>query len=340
MDLTIADEDFEKQFWFIDFRFAFSPAVSKLSEALKARLEGCVNNVLAEQGLVGAYDFLHDYTLTAKINEIKRQANKLARSSWTGTLAVEPLHRALAIQYWTQRAPPSAPKSWVLIAVNSGTKVDGQPDSRFPSRLVAKWYRNNKVVEGVEVPFDAESLSAENLLKTVVGLHISHLLTGIHEKLQLSPRYKKREAGIHLNVQGDNPSAYFIQTQVGYNGRISLLVEPTTGFFAIKPQSRFAVQYEHTLNHSKKPADDVASHGATCLENLRCALMEDTISRTGMCAGWILQKAPVTNDTLQTAIRYKGWTRTIWIRREGWSPQWSVAVLLGLGGDQWWIVEA
>lgn len=336
VDLTIADEDFEKQFWFIDFRFSFKPSPSSLPDTLRSFLEGCVNEALEKDGLEGCYQFLHEFVLTFKINEIKRQAIQLSRSSWTGTLAIEPLNRALAIQYWTSRTQPTSPKSWILLAIHNRPKQNGGADNKSSSYLVPKWYRDNKEVQDVSIPMDTDDLSAESLLRTVVGLHIEFLLTSIHEKLQAAPRFKNREAGMALHIDKSDPTASYIETQVGFSAKVSLLMEPTTGFFAVKPHSKFAVHYEHQLNNGKSPADD----GMTCLENVRCGVTEDQINRRGVCMGWHTRKPRVRNEVLRAALKIREWTRTIWLQKEGWGQDWYVAVLLGLGGDEWWVVQA
>lgn len=335
VDLTIADEDFEKQFWFIDFRFAFEPAASSIPDGLKNYLEGQVNDILSKDGLLGCYQFLHELVLTHKLNELKRQAIQLSRGSWTGTLKVEPLNRALAIQYWTSRAQLGSPKSWILIAVNSGRKPNGQPDPKSSSHLMAKWYRDNKEVKDANISFDTDNLSAETLLKTVIGRHVEFLLGSIHSRLQAFPRFQNRDAAMILNISHDDPATSFLSMQVGYKDSASLLVEPTTGVFAVKPHSKFTIQHEHLLNNGKNPADD----GATCLENVRCGVMEDELIRRGSTTGWNTKKSPLSKDELRSLTNTREWTKAIWLQRTGWDPNWFVMAMLSPSGDAWWLVD-
>ncbi|KAF5023154.1 hypothetical protein F66182_4787 [Fusarium sp. NRRL 66182] len=335
VDLTIADEDFEKQFWFIDFRFAFKPSASSIPETLKNYLEGHVNNILSKDGLLGCYQFLHELVLTHKLNELRRQAIQLSKGSWTGTLKVEQLNRALAIQYWTSRTQPGSPKSWVLIAVGSGRKMNGHPNPKSSSYLTAKWYRDNKEVRDAVIPFDTENLSAEALLKTVVGRHIDFLLGSIHNTLQACPRFRNREAAMALRASQPDPAASSLTMQVGYKDSASLLIEPTTGVFAVKPNSKFTIQHEHQLNNGKNPAED----GAACLENVRCGVMEDELNRRGSPMGWIIKKCPLTQDELKSVTKTRHWTKTIWLQRVGWEANWFVMVLLSPSGDEWWLLE-
>ncbi|OAA63959.1 glucose-6-phosphate dehydrogenase [Cordyceps fumosorosea ARSEF 2679] len=333
VDLTIADEDPDKQFWFIDFRYAFTPSALSLSEGLRRHMEIYVNDALARNGLTGCYQFLHEMVLTAKITELKSQALRLSRTSWHGTLVVEQLNRGLAIQYWSSRAPTT--KSWLLIAVNSGKK-NGKMDAGSPSNLVAKWYRDNQEVKDVQLAFDVGDLSVESLLKEVIGRHIGYILRNIRDKLLEAPRFKHHEAAMTLRISNKNPGDCILTMQVSRTNTTSLLVEPTTGIFAVKPQSKFSIQYEHQLNSGKNTADD----GVTCLESVRCAIVEDELLRRGSAAGWQTQKSPLSLEETKSVTKLRDWTRTIWMRREGWGETWYVVIFLGLGGDQWWLLEA
>ncbi|KAM0248045.1 hypothetical protein ACHAQJ_009606 [Trichoderma viride] len=335
VDLTIADEDFEKQFWFIDFRFAFRPAALSLPDTLRAYLENCVNEALAKDGLAGCYQFLHEFVLTAKINELKRQALQLSRTSWTGTLAVEPLNRALAIQYWTSRSPATGLKNWIIVAVNSGRKQGGRPDPKASSFLVAKWYRDSKEVKDVDIKVNVENLSAESLLKDIVGRHIEFILSNIHSGLLATPRLKNRDTGVVLNVSKTDPIASCLTLQVGYGGTVSLLIEPTSGAFAMKPHSKFSIQPELQLNNGRNPVED----GVNFLEHLRCAIIEDELGRMGTARGWSVRKAPVNVDELRAITKMRKWSRTIWLQNGGWGSAWFVVVILSLDGDEWWLLE-
>ncbi|KAL7790425.1 mediator complex subunit MED14 domain-containing protein [Trichoderma ceciliae] len=335
VDLTIADEDPEKQFWFIDFRFAFRPAALSLPESLRTYLENCVNEALAKEGLAGCYQFLHEFVLTAKINELKRQALQLSRTSWTGTLTVEALNRALAIQYWTPRSPATGLKNWIIVAVNSGRKKGGRPDPKASSFLVAKWFRESKEVKEVEIEVNVENLSAESLLKDIVGRHIEFILTNIHCGLLAAPRVRNRETGVMLTISKIDPIASCLTLQVGYGSTVSLLIEPTSGAFAMKPHSKFSIQPELQLNNGKNPAED----GVNFLEHLRCAIIEDELGRMGTARGWSVRRAPINVDELRSITKMRKWSRTLWLQHGGWGPAWFVVVILSLDGDEWWLLE-
>lgn len=335
VELTIADEDFEKQFWFIDFRYSFGPSAATIPDSLRTYLEACVNDVLSKDGLAGCYKFLHEFVLTSKINELKRQALELSKTSWSGTLVVEPLNRALAIQYWSSRTAATGHKNWVLIAIDSGKKPNAPVDAKSSSRLIAKWYRDNKEVKDAELNLDVENLSAEALLKDAVGKHIEFILTSIRDKLLDAPRFKRREASMSLHIDKTDPAACSLTTEVGPTEQTSLIMEPTTGVFAVKPQSKFSVQYEMQLNNGKGLAED----GVSCLENIRCSIVEDALNRRGTAMGWFTEKPPLSQEEFRSVTKVREWARTVWISKQGWGTMWHVAVILGLSGDEWWLME-
>ncbi|KAG6040375.1 hypothetical protein E4U41_000696 [Claviceps citrina] len=336
VDLTIADEDFEKQFWFIDFRYGFKPAPTRLSDSLRSYLESCVNEILGRESLEGCYQFLHEFVLTTKIQELRRQAVQLSRGSWTGTLNVEPLNRALAIQYWTSRSATTGSKSWVLIAANSNRRRDGKEDVKPSSQLVAKWYRDGKEVQEAAPELDLDKLSVESLLTNVIAQHVEHILGKIHSRLLTAGRFQKQEAGLVLRTSRTDPASSVLTMQVGCSEKLSLLIEPLTGAFAMKPQSKFSIQLEHQLNNSKSPTED----GINCLEQVRCAILEDEIYRRSMSMGWNIRKAAITAEELRSVTKIRDWSRVIWLRRDGWDLSWCVAVVFSLGGDEWWLLES
>ncbi|KAK2030697.1 mediator complex subunit MED14 [Colletotrichum zoysiae] len=336
VDLTIADEDFTKQFWFIDFRFAFSPSSSKLSDALVSYLELKVNEILGQDGLEGCYRFLHEFVLTHKINELRRQALELSRSTWTGTLIVEPLNRALALQYWTARYGPNGPKSWVMVAVNSAKKTNGQTDPKHSSRLVARWYRDNKEVRDVFLPFDVDNLCAEDLLKTAVARHVEHILSCIHTKLLSYPRFVKKESSMTLKVSRTQPMESSLSMQLGSRDNVTLIIQPVTGFAAIKPHTKYSLNGETRLNYGgKDPAED----GVTCLENIRWGYVIEEFNRRGRSVGWRVCKSPIGNEDIKQIIRTREAFQTIFLQRRGLGQEWFVMVSLSLSGDEWWLLE-
>lgn len=335
VDLTISKED-DEQFWFIDFRFAFSPSTSKLSEALMELLEAHVNDALLKDGLLGCYRFLHEFVLTHKINELKRQAIELNRGTWTNSLVVEPLNRALAIQYWNGRYPPAAPKSWIMIAINSGRRPNGAATPQITSHLTVRWYRDGKEMKDVELPFDTETLSAETLLKTAIARHVEYILSTIHSKLLVAPRFVKRESAMALRISRTEPIESALTMQLGCYEEVKLTIEPVTGFFALQPHTRSAMQGEHRLNHGgKDPAED----GVSCLELIRKVYLQEEVNRRGKCLGWTTVNNPLPADDIKQMVRSGESFYPVFFHRKGWRSDWFLMMTLSLSGDEWWLFE-
>ncbi len=336
VDLTIADEDPEKQMWFIDFRFLCSPAPRELSEWLRAYLELAVNEKLATEGLMGCYKFLHEYVLTHKIRELTRQATELRRARWSETLKVEQLNRAMAIQYWVQRYPPTGPKSWIIIGVHSGKKPDAAPHPKFTSRLSLRWFRDNKEVKDFDMPIDIENLSAEKILLAVIAKHTEHILSTIYAKLASKPRFANRQASVRLSISEDDPAQSFLRMQLTHSFHVTARIDPITGYVSFGPHSRIVATAETHLNNSgKDPAED----GVNILDSLRCTYASDELNRRGRSFGWNVTRTPVRPEDVRQVVNMRDNYQVVWFKRQGWDPRWQVMASLSLSGDRWWLIE-
>lgn len=349
VDLTIADEDFDKQYWFLDFRFTFTPAPEEITEAMRNFLDVKVNDILATEGLSGCYSFLHEFTLTHKITEIRRQARELAKTRWVGSLMVEPLNRALSIQYWLPR-PVAAPqtglqnsgpqaglKSWFIVGVHSGRKTGAvHEDPAATSYLSVRWFRDGKEVKDVDFSLDTADISAEKILKMIVGRHIEHVLRSIYNKLASFPRYKNREAPLQLSISKEEPSESQIVMQLSQKQTLVVKIDPMTGLFAVSPVARAVSACERALNTSRRnPAED----GYNLLERARWHYSMEELTRHGRSLGWEAQPLRVRPEELRPFIKTRDMYQPLWIRHMGWNPDWYVLVTMGLAGDRWWLVQ-
>ncbi|KAI1765322.1 MED14-domain-containing protein [Hypoxylon sp. FL1150] len=336
VDLTIADEDFEKQFWFIDFRFAFTPAPAELSDALRMYLEGKVNEALEKDGLNGCFTYLHEFVLTHKISEYMRQALELSRGRWVDTLKIERLNRAMSIQYWVGRYPPEGPRSWIILGVHSGRKANTAEDPKSCSHLTLRWFKDNKEVMDADIPLNEADISTEDLLNRVIARHVNHILFSIYSKLKLNGRYIKREAGLVLDVHKDDPTQSSLKMQLGYGYHMTVGISSATGMFSMSPQTNITWLREQRLNwNSKDPVPD----GLSTLEGIRCQYFADEIKRRGKGAGWFISKAPAKMDTIKESLKLRELGQLLWLRRNGWTDQWYIMVNLSLSGDKWWLME-
>ncbi|KAL1872299.1 hypothetical protein VTK73DRAFT_1648 [Phialemonium thermophilum] len=339
VDLTIADEDFTKQFWFIDFRFLFSPAPAELSDALRAFLEVKVNEALASDGLSGCYKFLHEFVLTHKITEFARQAVELSRGRWTETLKVERLNRSMAIQYWTTRPNPAL-KSWIILGVHSGKVPQGSLSAKATSCLSLRWFRDNKEVKDHHISFDVNEIATEALLKTIIARHTAHILSSIHKKLLSYPRYSNRESSLSLELSESEPTLSRLTMRLSHADSLTIRIDSTTGSFCLSPPSRIVLTAERNINLSPKdPVDD----GFLIIEKTRCYSASEELVRRGKSMGWIShpssQPPPVRPEELKPLVGIREAFHTVWLRRQGWRAEWFVLVTMSLAGDRWWLVE-
>lgn len=336
VDLTIADEDPEKQFWFIDFRFLFTPSVSSLADHMRFALESKVNAILEKDGLAGCYHFLHELALTHKISELRRQAYELARSRWIDTLKVESLHRALSIQYWVDRYGKDGPKSWIILGVVSGKKKGGMHDEKETSRIGIRWFRDSKEVKDVEIPLELTNLSAEELLRSVINLHVAHILESMYKNLKAKPLFANRDLALSFRRSTEGAGEPELRVQLTSQYEIGVLVEFISGKFAISPASRLASQAETRLNSQTV---DPASNGHGFIENLHCVLVsEDTVSRA-FTVGWLPVRNPgLPQDELKPFLP-RDTLQLSWFRKYGWHPDWFLAFSSGMSGERWWLIE-
>ncbi|ROV97617.1 hypothetical protein VSDG_04624 [Cytospora chrysosperma] len=342
VDLTIADEDFEKQFWFINFRFNFSPAPKDLPEALMAFVEMKVNDVLGNDGLRGCYEFLHEFVLTHKINELRRQALVLSRGRWIENVKVERLNRALSIQYWTNRflASDLKPvKSWIIVGINSGKTPprDSSPGTKPTSYLTLRWFRDGKEIKDVDVLVDSEEISAEVLLKRIIARHVEHILSSMYAKLLSKPRFEKRQASISLSINSEEPSESALVIQLTHSQNLTIRLNTTNGLFNMQPAARSLISRgEVFLNQRcKNPIED----GVVQIESIRWQSEFDEIVRRGKGSGWHMSRRPVNSDEVKRLHPSREHCQTLWLKREGWGPAWYLVVCLSLAGDTWWLVE-
>ena len=336
VDLTIGDEDPEGRFWFIDFRFLFSPALFDMPAYLRYQVESIVNGVLPKDGLSGCYKILHEMVLTHKISEFRRQAVELAGGKWIEGVRVELLNRALSIQYWLDRFGKKGPKSWIILGVHSGRRKNGAPDPKETSRLFIRWFRDSKEVKDVNLQFDTVNISAESLLKAVIAKHVNHILTSTYEQLRAKPLFATHEASVSLSTSSDEPAESVLKVQVSSQEHVSITIEPVTGRFIFSPASPLITKTEHDLNFtSKEPAKDTYGH----IENLRCFAVSADIIRHGSSLGWLKTLNPgFATDDLRSIVG-KHTAQITWLTRMGWSKDWFVAVGLGMSGEQWWLFE-
>lgn len=337
IDLTIADEDPEAQFWFIDFRFMFRPSVATLAPQIRYHIESKVNEALAKDGLAGCYKYLHEIVLTHKISEFRKQAIDLARAKWIETLKVEALNRALSVQYWLDRYGPKGPRSWIILGVHSGKRKDSRPDPKATSRLFIRWFRDSKEVPDVDAQFDTVNITTQSLLKTIIAKHVSHTLTSIHDSLAAKPLYANRELALSLTISLTEPAESELKVQLTNEQYLTVKMEPISGRFVFSPASRLVTEWENRLNgRSINPAQE----GHTFIESLRGLLLAEEIFNRSLSVGWVRINNPgLKPEVLQPFLPKGPLPQILFFRRPGWVEDWCIAVIMAPTGEQWWLFE-
>ncbi|KAK0729078.1 mediator complex subunit MED14-domain-containing protein [Apiosordaria backusii] len=341
VDLTIGDDDFEKQLWFIDLRFLFHPTPPELSEHARLVAEMKVNNALGADGLLGAYNYLHDLTLTAKIGEFTRQARHLRAGRWADCLKVERLNRAVAVHYWANRPHSKGSKSWIILGVNSSKGEDGRPDPRYPSYITLRWFRDSVEVKDFDITFDVDDISMESLLETVISRHIEHMLCSMYNKLASKPRFTQKQGRLTLSGSRKASGDFSLKMQVLDDKEVTVGMDLYTGAFTLQPQSPMAADVQRRLNTFTQPAEE----GAGVLELLRCHYTTTALMSRAKSIRWMVSaRSPLSMDEMKSIV-YSGPPsvrepfQTVWLKKIGWNPQWFIFMSMSLGGDQWWLVE-
>lgn len=358
LDLTIADEDPAAQFWFIDFRFIFAPLAGEVHEVLRNAVEGRINAALEKHGLTGAYNFMHELTLTHKLSLIRQQAVNLSRSKWMNNLKVEGLHRALSIQYWVERfGPGNRPFDWVVLGVHSGRPKDGKYDPKATSYINMRWWRNKQEVEQVDVTMDLDNISAEDLVKEIIRRHSLCILQDIHDVLLTKPLYRDEKLALSLSQHNKETEDIHIKVEltvrtddlVDDGDIIKIRIEPISGRFAISGSSRTISHAESRMNRlvkdtgwteqNKKLRMRTPVELAKEVELLRCAVASERIISRAIASGWRHTGSPGLGEQDLQPILPKDTLQVSWLQRPGWLPTWSVAFTSSMSGERFWLLQ-
>lgn len=340
LDLTIADEDPEKQFWFIDFRFDFTPTIDEISAYHRSAIENKVNDVLSREGLVGCYKVLHEMVLTLKINDFKRQAQELAVGNWTGSLRPEPLNRSLSLAYWQERYKTGGKQSWIILGVHSGKRSDGRIDPNSTSRLFVRWFRDGQEVKDDKIIFDTSNLSIEGLLTTVIAEHINFVLASLHKRLLEKPLFAAGDATASL-ITSDEPSDARLRVELWNREHLDFTLNPVTGRVSLGPTTSLYAQLESVFYKDLKNPFD---HGLDLIEQARCLTVMKEMTNHSWSMGWLLpfmrNNGPEVTDGGLKVVLSKNHSYFTWSRRSGWRRNWYLVFGFGFSGEKCWLLEA
>lgn len=323
VDLSVGDESPDSQLYVIDVRILFEPAIRPIPPAVFRELEARGNQVLAQNGLEGIYDFLHDYFLTSKIMILYRQASEMLGGRWTENLKIQQHRRTLVIQYWPHKP---GEKSWIEVGVKRGV-------NNGPSRLGVRWMRDGIEMKDVEVPLDVANLSASTLIKTVIAMHTKYILETLRSKLFNLPLL----AAPGIVTLATHPTESFecyLSIQVTPSRELKVLIEPVTGRYALQKQSERAAKFEYEMNSNSR---GTSPHDL--LLRYKCIAMQDEVEHRARSMGWeILKSLIIRPEELKREFPANSRHR-LYMRRKGWCKNWIITFVQQDTGESWWVTE-
>ncbi|RAL05041.1 mediator of RNA polymerase II transcription subunit 14 [Aspergillus ibericus CBS 121593] len=330
LDLSIGEEDEASQFFFVDIRFLFFPSPSVPKGRFLNELEIKINDVLQNSGLTGCFEILHNLVLTNKVNILFKQAAELARSSWSDVLRVELLHRTLVVQYWILK--PGA-KSWLEIGIKGGFCRPSSGSSGLPS-LGLRWMRDGNEVSCENIDFDAENLSMESLLRSVIALHVSHVLSSAYSSIRHSSLYSIGHLSLRAQLTRTEPGDCLLDVQLTETKYLRVSIEPMSGISILSTTPSVSERFDGDRNLEKSSADDIVSRVA----RLRCnAAIEEIESKVKMLGfeplnprAWKIDFRKIFPSNI---LRFACFSHHLWERN------WIVAATSSMDGDSWWVVQ-
>lgn len=334
LDLSIAEEDPSSQLYFIDFRFAFSPAVAEIPEGrLRDEIEGRSNDLLKRDGLAACFDFLHDMVLTYKLTTLKNQALEMAKGLWSENLRVEAVHRSLVVQYWLNR--PGG-KNWMEIGIKrqrEKTAAHGFGRQNVPY-IALRWFRSGKLVTDTHIDVEVGTLSLQKTLKQVIAAHTTKLLQEVAVRLGDGYLYSERLLKLKHSGSKLEPSDAFLLVQFTTSKAIKIIQNPVTGKLSLLPASPLHNRAEQGLNALPNPGVEAPLR----LANLRCTVAQEEVETFALGLGW--EKVNFLDPGQEATRRHfpRDTSKFGFFRRSTWDS-WVLAFTTSLSGDSWWIVE-
>ncbi|KAL8797815.1 MAG: hypothetical protein Q9195_000167 [Heterodermia aff. obscurata] len=335
VDLAIADEDPKSQFYFLDFRFLFSPVnpVIPLGR-LRDELESKLNEILRVEGLGGCYNFLHNLVLTHKLSVLRNQAFEMVRGSWSDQVKVEAIHRSLVVQYWLQR-PGS--KNWIEIGIKRGRNRSSK-ESEFGQdnlEIGLRWFRAGKEMKDTKVDLGLDNLSLTGILKRIIGMHTTYILTETAAKLREESLYRERLLKLKQSYSTTEPNNISLLVQLTRSKAIKITQEPITGRFAILPPGPRNSASERELNSLASPATEAPARLAT----LRCITAREEFESCARKTSWeVVRSLNVDRESLHRFFP-RTTLRIAFFRKLSWESNWVLALTTSLKGDAVWIAE-
>ncbi|KAL2866359.1 mediator of RNA polymerase II transcription subunit 14 [Aspergillus lucknowensis] len=331
LDLSIGEEDIVSQFFFVDVRFLFDPPSSIPAGRMFSELDLRVNDTLRNNGLAGCFDWLHNLVLTNKINILSQQASDLVRGLWHNVLRTELLHRTLVLQYWASRP---GTKSWLEIGVQ---RRDGARNThgRQPPSLGLRWMRDGQEVDSRDIEFDGDNLSVERLLRSVIALHISHILSSAFTNIRGKQLYLSGTLSLCAHLTKTEPGDCQLHVQLTASRRLRVAIEPMSGSIILAATPNILERADTDRNADRPTIDDIVSR----VGRLRCAAaIEEVESKVKMLGFESINPKKVKIDARKVfppnVLRFSFFWHRLWDRG------WLLGATSSLDGDYWYAVHA
>lgn len=334
VDLAIADEDPDAQFWFQDVRLLFTSTSGLPAGQLGSSIEQRVNSALATHGLAGCFEVLHEFALTLKITTLRQQALQLSRGSWAGALKVEQLNRSLVVQYWSERP---GKKSWIQIGVKKGQPAKYESwEGYWPSTLFVKWMRHGKEVHDISLPMDILDASTERILNSIIAQHITSTFTTLKGSTTRSNKQATSLAIPALLKSAVEPAECALRLPPRSNIHFTVLIEPVSGKFVLQPASMTSSRFENELNSLPDPVASLPS----LAERWQASEVRQRIKDQVESAGWLINAVPGANrDSVRKALG-PDIIEVTFIKKAHWgSSPWHIVIASQPAFESLWLAR-
>ncbi|KAL5048538.1 mediator of RNA polymerase II transcription subunit 14 [Aspergillus fruticulosus] len=330
LDLSIGEEDVTSQLFFVDIRFLFNPSPSIHPGRMFNELDIKINDTLRNGGLPECFNWLHNLILTNKINILTRQASDLSRSLWSNVLRIELLHRTLVLQYWASKP---GTKSWLEIGIRRGAGKSTIDGPRPPS-LGLRWMRDGQEVDSDDIEFNTDNLSVDRLLRSVIALHISHILSSAFRRIREKLLYSNGSLSLRAHLTRTEPGDCQLDVQLTASRRLRVAIEPLSGAIILAATPNTLERVDTDRNMDRPTIDEIVSR----VERLRCAAaIEEVESQVKMLGFNSVSPRNVRIDARSVfptnVLRFS----FFWNRH--WERTWLLAATSSMDGDKWWIVQ-
>lgn len=332
LDLSVTTEDADANFLMVDLRFNFVPT-PPVSDVLHDQIAGIANTQMAQDGLQGAYDFLHELVLTHKLNEYHRQAQKLVQGLWNGHLRVDMLKRTLVVQYWTRR---NSSKSWIEISIDSGRATQNTKALSSPTPVLGlRWMKHGKLVTNHEITMNMARLSFESILSQVIAHHTNSIFDEIYDRLVMQKLFANNE--LNLEQSSSLMDAYdcSLSIDVSKSDCVDLTLDPIGGTIVLAPANERTGRLQYELSRSKNVVDDFVNRFNT----LRCGLAQSRLLDAITNSSWqyLVGRRPAFHEVKE--LFGPSYLRAMFFRRPGWSEDWFLVAAFGTDNDSWFLIS-